>query len=38
LLLVVIVLGGIYGDLFTATEDAGMGAMGAFLFAVARGR
>ena len=37
LLLVVIVLGGIYGGFFTATEGAGMGAMGAFLFALARG-
>ena len=36
LLLVVIVLGGIYGGIFTATEGAGMGAMGAFLFALAR--
>jgi tripartite ATP-independent transporter DctM subunit len=29
-------LGGIYGGFFTATEGAGMGAMGAFLFALAR--
>jgi len=36
LLLVIIVLGGIYGGVFTATEGAGMGAMGAFLFALAR--
>jgi tripartite ATP-independent transporter DctM subunit len=36
LLLVFIVLGGIYGGVFTATEGAGMGAMGAFLFALAR--
>ena len=36
LFLVVIVLGGIYGGFFTATEGAGMGAMGAFLFALAR--
>jgi len=36
LLLVVIVLGGIYGGFFTATEGAGMGAMGAFLFTLAR--
>jgi tripartite ATP-independent transporter DctM subunit len=36
LLLVVVVLGGIYGGFFTATEGAGMGAMGAFLFALAR--
>lgn len=32
-LLVVIVLGGIYGGVFTATEGAGIGAFGAFLFA-----
>lgn len=37
LLLVVVVLGGIYGGLFTATEGAGIGAAGAFLFALARG-
>ena len=36
LLLVIVVLGGIYGGVFTATEGAGMGAMGAFLFALAR--
>jgi tripartite ATP-independent transporter DctM subunit len=36
LLLVVLVLGGIYGGFFTATEGAGMGATGAFLFALAR--
>lgn len=36
LLLVVVVLGGIYGGIFTATEGAGMGAAGAFLFAWAR--
>jgi len=36
LLLVVIVLGGIYGGFFTATEGAGIGASGAFLFALAR--
>ena len=30
------VMGGIYGGLFTATEGAGMGAMGALLFALAR--
>ena len=35
-LLVVVVLGGIYGGVFTATEGAGIGAMGAFLFAWAR--
>lgn len=38
LLLVVVVLGGIYGGIFTATEGAGIGAAGAFLFALARGR
>jgi C4-dicarboxylate transporter, DctM subunit len=38
LVLVVIVLGGIYGGFFTATEGAGFGAAGAFLFALARGR
>lgn len=37
-LLVVVVLGGIYGGLFTATEGAGFGAAGAFLFAMARKR
>ncbi len=36
--LVFIVLGGIYGGVFTATEGAGIGASGAFLFALARGR
>ncbi len=36
LLLVFVVLGGIYGGFFTATEGAGMGASGAFLFAWAR--
>jgi tripartite ATP-independent transporter DctM subunit len=35
--LFVFVMGGIYGGLFTATEGAGMGAMGALAFAVARG-
>ena len=35
-LLVVIVLGGIYGGVFTATEGAGIGASGAFCFALAR--
>lgn len=38
LLLVIVVLGGIYGGLFTATEGAGFGAAGAFLFALIRGR
>ena len=37
-LLVLVVLGGIYGGVFTATEGAGFGAAGAFLFALARGR
>ena len=36
LFLVFVVLGGIYGGIFTATEGAGMGAAGAFLFAWAR--
>ena len=38
LLLFVFVIGGIYGGLFTATEAAGMGAAGAFIIGVARGR
>lgn len=38
LLLVVLVLGGIYGGLFTATEGAGFGAAGAFFFALLRRR
>jgi C4-dicarboxylate transporter DctM subunit len=37
-LLVVVVLGGIYGGVFTATEGAGIGASGAFFFALARRR
>ncbi|NYT69205.1 TRAP transporter large permease [Pusillimonas noertemannii] len=37
-LLIVVVLGGIYGGWFTATEAAGFGAAGAFLFALARRR
>ncbi len=36
-LLVFVVLGGIYGGWFTATEGAGIGASGAFAFALARG-
>jgi C4-dicarboxylate transporter, DctM subunit len=36
--LVLVVLGGIYGGFFTATEGAGFGAAGAFLFALLRGR
>jgi C4-dicarboxylate transporter, DctM subunit len=35
--LVVVVLGGIYGGVFTATEGAGIGASGAFFFALMRG-
>jgi len=35
-LLLLVVLGGIYGGVFTATEGAGMGAAGAFIFAVIR--
>ncbi len=35
-LLVVLVLGGIYGGVFTATEGAGIGAAGAFFFALIR--
>ena len=34
--LFVFVMGGIYGGLFTATEGAGMGALGALVFALAR--
>jgi tripartite ATP-independent transporter DctM subunit len=34
--LLVVVLGGIYGGVFTATEGAGIGASGAFFFALAR--
>jgi tripartite ATP-independent transporter DctM subunit len=32
-----LVMGGIYGGLFTATEGAGFGAFGAFIFALTRG-
>jgi C4-dicarboxylate transporter, DctM subunit len=32
-----LVIGGIYGGWFTATEGAGVGAMGGFIFALARG-
>jgi tripartite ATP-independent transporter DctM subunit len=35
--LFVLVIGGIYGGIFTATEGAGVGAAGAFLFALFRG-
>ncbi len=31
-----VVMGGIYGGIFTATEGAGIGAFGAFIFALAR--
>jgi C4-dicarboxylate transporter, DctM subunit len=37
LLLFGIVMGGMYGGFFTPTEAAGVGAMGGFLFALARG-
>lgn len=37
-LLMLVVLGGIYGGVFTATEGAGIGAAGAFFFALARRR
>lgn len=33
-----LVMGGIYGGLFTATEGAGFGAFGAFMFALLRGK
>lgn len=35
-LLFALVIGGIYGGVFTATEGAGVGAAGAFMFALAR--
>lgn len=38
LLLFAFVIGGIYGGVFTATEAAGMGAAGAFILGVLRGR
>jgi tripartite ATP-independent transporter DctM subunit len=38
LVLVAVSLGGIYGGVFTATEGAGIGAAGAFLFALLRRR
>jgi tripartite ATP-independent transporter DctM subunit len=38
LLLFAFVIGGIYGGLFTATQAAGMGAVGAFFIGLARGR
>src|SRR6185312_170593 len=34
--LFIVVMGGIYGGVFTATEGAGIGAFGAFCFALAR--
>jgi C4-dicarboxylate transporter, DctM subunit len=37
-LLFLFVIGGLYGGMFTATEAAGMGASGAFLIGVARGK
>lgn len=37
LLLFALVIGGIYGGVFTATEGAGVGASGAFVFALLRG-
>ncbi len=36
--LFLVVMGGIYGGLFTAAEGAGFGAFGAFLFALLRGK
>ncbi|NYT66708.1 TRAP transporter large permease [Alcaligenaceae bacterium] len=38
LLLFAVVMGGIYGGVFSSTEAAGIGACGAFLFALLRGR
>lgn len=38
IVLFVVVMGGIYGGVFTPTEAAGVGATGAFLFALAKGR
>jgi tripartite ATP-independent transporter DctM subunit len=38
LLLFTIVMGGIYGGVFTSTEAAGIGACGGFVFALARGQ
>lgn len=37
LLLFALVMGGMYGGFFTPTEAAGVGAMGGFIFALARG-
>jgi len=36
--LFVFVMGGLYGGVFTATESAGIGAMGAFFFTLLRGK
>lgn len=38
LVLFIVVMGGIYGGIFSSTEAAGIGACGAFLFALLRGR
>jgi len=38
ILLFILVMGGIYGGVFTPTEAAGIGASGAFFFALLRGR
>ncbi|SMX29903.1 Sialic acid TRAP transporter permease protein SiaT [Pelagimonas phthalicica] len=38
ILLFGVVIGGLYGGVFTATESAAVGAVGAFILAVARGR
>ena len=38
IVLFAIVMGGMYGGLFTPTEAAGVGAMGGFVFALSRGR
>lgn len=38
LVLFIVVMGGIYGGVFTPTEAAGIGASGAFLFALFKGR
>ena len=38
LALFAVVIGGLYGGLFTATESAAVGAVGSFLLALARGR
>jgi tripartite ATP-independent transporter DctM subunit len=38
MLLMVVVLGGIYGGVFTSTEGAGIGAAGAFILTLLRGK